>query len=65
MVMFRDIDLKTASQYDLAKALGLSPVLVSFEENISEEQQLISELFAFAENYELSELLDKLELIYP
>lgn len=62
--MFRDIDLKTASQYDLAKVLGLTPVLVSFEENVSEEQQRIYELFAFAENYNLSELLNKLEIIY-
>lgn len=63
--MFKNVDLKTATQYDLAEVLGLSPVLVSFEKEMSEEEQRISELFAFAENYNLSELLSTLETIYP
>lgn len=63
--MFENINLKTATQYDLAEALGLSPVLVSFEKEISEDEQRISELFAFAENHNLTELLNMLEVIYP
>lgn len=62
--MYKGINLKTASQFDLSKKMGLPPILISFDNNISEEEQRILELFAFAENYNLPDMLNILETIY-
>jgi|GEM_PF-3217794 hypothetical protein len=63
--MYKGVNLKLATQRDLSKVLNLPIVLVSFEKNLSEEQERIAGLFAFAENYNLHDLLSLLESIYP
>ncbi|WP_163401512.1 hypothetical protein [Flavobacterium fluviatile] len=62
---YKGIDLTVATQADLAKSLKISPVLISPENEISEEEQRIFELFAFAESHQLDELTNELKAIYP
>ncbi|MDH1602242.1 hypothetical protein [Empedobacter sp. GD03739] len=61
---YKGLDLRTASQNDFCKLLKLTPVLVSVD-LIKEVDIRVIELFAFAENYELKELFDKLNKLYP
>lgn len=63
--LFSTIDLCVAYQEDLSKYLDLPCVLISFDNNINEDEQRISGLFIFAENYKLDDLLEKLNTTYP
>lgn len=62
---YKGVDLRTASQNDLSEVLQLSPVLVSFENEISEDEKRVLGLFAFAENHNLEDLLSLLERLFP
>ena len=61
---YKDLDLRKATQNDFCKLLKLTPVLVSVDPTKDIDTRVI-ELFAFAENYELKELFDKLNKLYP
>lgn len=61
---YKGVDLRTASQNDLSEVLQLSPVLVSFENEISEDEKRVLGLFAFAENHNLEDLLSLLERLF-
>lgn len=62
---YKGVDLRTASQYDLSEKLQLSPVLISFENEVSEDEERVSGLYAFAENHNLDDLLTLLETLFP
>lgn len=62
---FNTIDLRVAYQQDLSKTLELPCVLISFDNNINADKQRILELFAFAENHQINDLLEKLNTTYP
>lgn len=62
---YKGVDLRIASQDDLSDILQLPSVLVSFENEISEEEERICGLFAFAENHNLNDLLSLLGSIFP
>lgn len=59
---YKGIDLRAASQYDLSEKLQLSPVLISFENEVSKDEERVAGLFAFAENHNLNDLLTLLEI---
>ena len=61
---YKGLDLRKASQNDFCQLLKLTPVLVSIDP-MKEIDVRVIELFAFAENYELKELFDKLNKLYP
>ncbi len=62
---YKGCNLKKITQAELAKHLSLYPILVSTEPTLSYEDVRIAELFAFAENYDLFDLLEQLKTIYP
>lgn len=62
--MYKGIELKSATQNDLSEVLGLPIVLVSPESEISEEEERIMGLFAFAEHHNLADLLSLLDTIF-
>lgn len=61
---YKGVDLRIASQYDLSEKLQLAPVLISFENEVSEDEERIAGLFAFAENHNLEDLLSLLIIIF-
>lgn len=63
--LYQGLDLTKITQYDLAEKLKLASVLVSVDSQVSDEQLRIAELFAFAENHKLKDLLNILEILYP
>lgn len=63
--LYKEVDLRTASQYDLSEKLQLNPVIVSFENEVSEDEERVSGLYAFAENHNLNDLLALLETLFP
>ena len=52
---YKGVDLGTASQYDLSEKLQLSPVLISFENEVSKDEEHVFGLYAFAENDNLAD----------
>ncbi|MEG0760061.1 MAG: hypothetical protein RR411_01145 [Chryseobacterium sp.] len=62
--IYKNIDLRTASQKDLCEALEKDYVFVSFSEELSDDFIRVSGLFAFADMYSLKELQGKLVSIY-
>ena len=63
--LYKGVDLRTASQYDLSEKLHLSPVLISFENEVSKDEERVFGLYAFAENHHLDDLLTLLETLFP
>jgi hypothetical protein len=63
--LYKGVDLRTASQYDLSEKLHLSPVLISFENEVSKDEERVFGLYAFAENHNLDDLLTLLETLFP
>lgn len=63
--VYKNIDLRVATQQDLSVVLEMPISLVSFKPEISEEDERIGGLFSFAEINELEDLLEQLRAIYP
>lgn len=63
--IFKGIDLRTATVYDLAAVLDDCPAfLVSPDHELSDEQERILSLYSYAEEYDLQDLIKKLKDLY-
>lgn len=63
--IFKGVDLRTATVYDLAEVLkDYPPILVSPEKDLSDEQERIFTLITYSEEYQLTDLKEKLEDLY-
>nr|DAN29355.1 MAG TPA: hypothetical protein [Caudoviricetes sp.] len=62
---YKGIDLRTAEMWDIAIVhKECSPLLFSYEKLYTEEQMRILNLLDYAENYQLTELSNKLSALY-
>lgn len=62
---YKNLDLQTATVYDLADLFpDQPPVLISPEEDLTDEQERILSLYTYAENYNITDLLQKLETLF-
>ncbi|WP_454951911.1 hypothetical protein [Capnocytophaga granulosa] len=62
---YKGIDLRTAEMWDIAMVhKECSPLLFSYEKLYTEEQMRLLNLVDYAENYELTELSNKLSALY-
>ncbi|REC50814.1 hypothetical protein DRF62_18650 [Chryseobacterium piscium] len=66
---FKGLDLSKITQYDLFKELypDFLPLIISYNsitENYTENDFRILDLLSFAENYQISDLADKLKEVY-
>ena len=63
--IYKNIDLRTATIYDLAEVLkDFPPIFVSPEKDLSDEQERILSLITYSEEYQLNDLKQKLEDLY-
>lgn len=62
---YKDLDLRKVTMYDIAELFTDKPaVLISPDDDMTEEQERILALYTYAENYELTELKDKIQELY-
>lgn len=62
---YKDLDLRKVTMYDIAELFTDKPaVLISPDDDLTEEQERILALYTYAENYELTELKDKIQALY-
>ena len=60
---YQNLDLRKASQNDLALLLGLPIVIISIDPDTEIEERIL-ELFCFAEGHNLNDLLAQLKILY-
>ena len=60
---YQNLDLRKASQNDLASLLGLPIVIISIDPDTEIEERIL-ELFCFAEGHNLNDLLAQLKILY-
>ena len=60
---YKNIDLRIATQNDIALMLNLPCVFISIDPETETEERIL-ELFCFAEGHNLNDLLNQLESIY-
>lgn len=62
---YKGLDLRKVTMYDIAELFKDKPaIMISSENELTDEQERILELFTYAENYELDELKNKLQDLY-
>ena len=62
---YKDLDLRKVTMYDIAELFTDKPaVLISPDDDMTEEHERILALYTYAENYELTELKDKIQKLY-
>ena len=62
---FQNLDLRKVTMYDIAELYEDQPaIMISPENEITEEQERILALYTYAENYEITELKQKIEDLY-
>ncbi|SEG39183.1 hypothetical protein SAMN05421847_2175 [Halpernia humi] len=62
---YQDLDLQKVSMYDIAEVLADKPaLLISPDEDLSDEQIRILGLFSYAEYYQIKELQEKIAELY-
>ncbi len=62
---YKGLDLRKVTMYDIADLYEDKPaIMISPESELTEEQERILELYTYAQNYELTELLNQLQDLY-
>lgn len=62
---YKGLDLRKVTMYDIAELYEDKPaIMISHENEISDEEERILGLYSYADNYDLTELKKKIEELY-
>lgn len=62
---YKNLDLRTATVYDVAELFpDKQPILISSEDELTEEQERILGLYTYAEDYNITDLKEKIEELF-